>query len=93
MKKLPMFSLVVFCGDCELKDVSFIPQGCYLASGRMAVLAVDDIISANSSANYSDKWEVVRLLQKAVSDGGDQSLQAQHITYIQDMLGTNKRYE
>ena len=92
MQQLPMYSMVVFCGDCELKDVNFIPPGCYLATGGSVVAAVDHIINAKPRASYSDKWEVARLLQKAVADGGDQHLQVQHVANIHGMLGTDRRF-
>ena len=93
MQRLPMYSMVVFCGNCELKDVNFIPPGCFLATGGSVVAAVDHIINTKPRASYSDKWEVARLLQKAAGDGGDQRLQAQHVADIHDMLGTDRRFE
>lgn len=92
MKNLPMYSLVVFCGNCTLKDVSFVPQGCYLTTGRKFIKAFDDIIKSNLPTNYSDKWEVARLLQQAVNDGGNKSLQTQHIIDIHNMLVTSRYY-
>ena len=93
MATIPMISLVVFAGDCELKDVSFIPHDCYLAKYYRAVQAVYDIIESHPSAHYTDRWEVARLLKDAVDRGGDAYLQGQHIYDIHDMLGTNRRYE
>lgn len=93
MATLPMFSLVVFAGDCELKDVTFIPHECYLATFYRSIEAVYDIIESYPSVQYSDRWEVANLLKAAVERGSNTYLQEQHVYDIHDMLGTNRRYE
>lgn len=93
MATLPMYSLVVFAGDCELKDVNFIPHDCYLSTFYWSIKAVYDIIEDHPSAQYTDRWEVANLLKGAVERGGNAFLQEQHIYDIHDMLGTNRKYE
>lgn len=90
---LPMYSLVVFAGDCELKDITFIPHDSYLATLNMAIHAVYDIIDSNPAAQYTDKWEVANLLKAAVDRGELSYLQEKHVEDIKEMLGTNRRYE
>ena len=93
MATLPMYSLVVFAGDCELKDVNFIPYDCYLSTFYRSVYAVYDIIESHPSAHYTDRWEVANLLKAAVDRGSYIDLQEQHVYDIHDMLGTNRKYE
>lgn len=93
MATLPMYSLVVFAGDCELKDVNFIPHDCYLSTFYRSVYAVYDIIESHPSAHYTDRWEVANLLKAAVDRGSYIDLQEQHVYDIHDMLGTNRKYE
>ena len=93
MARLPMYSLVVFAGDCELKDVTFIPHDCYLATYYRAIEAVHDIVCSHPIAQYTDRWEVANLLKAAVNKGDSVYLQKQHVHSIHDMLGTNRRYE
>jgi len=93
MATLPMYSLVVFAGDCELKDVNFIPHDCYLSTFYRSVHAVYDIIESHQPAHYTDRWEVANLLKAAVDRGGITNLQNQHVYDIHDMLGTNRKYE
>ena len=93
METLPMYSLVVFAGDCELKDVNFIPHDCYLSTFYRSIEAIYDIIESHPSFHYRDRWEVANLLKAAVDRGGNTFLQEQHIYDIHDMLGTNRRYE
>lgn len=93
MATLPMYSLVVFAGDCELKDVNFIPHDCYLSTFYWSIKAIYDIIEEHPSARYTDRWEVANLLKAAVDHGGNTYLQEQHVNDIHDMLGTNRKYE
>ena len=93
MATLPMYSLVVFAGDCEIKDVTFIPHDSYLATFYRSIEAVYDIIESHPSTHYTDRWEVANLLKVAVERGGNLYLQEQHVHDIHDMLGINRRYE
>ena len=93
MATLPMFSLVVFAGDCELKDVTFIPHDCYLATFYRSIEAIYDIIESYPPIHYTDRWEVANILKAAVERGGNTYLQEQHVYDIHDMLGTNRKYE
>lgn len=93
MATLPMYSLVVFAGDCELKDVTFIPHDCYLSTYYRSIEAIYDIIESHPSFHYQDRWEVANILKAAVDRGGNTFLQEQHVYDIHDMLGTNRRYE
>ena len=88
-----MYSLVVFAGDCELKDVTFIPHDCYLATYNRAIEAVYDIIENHPIYPSQDKWKIANLLKAAVERGGNAYIQEQHVADIQDMLGTNRKYE
>jgi len=56
MATLPMYSLVVFAGDCELKDVTFIPRDSYLATFYRSIEAVCDIIASHPPVNYTNKF-------------------------------------
>lgn len=93
MAKLPMYSLVVFAGDCELKDVTFIPHDSYLATFFRTIEAIYDIIDSHPSIHYTDRWEVANTLKAAVERGGNTYLQERHVHDIHDMLGTNRKYE
>lgn len=93
MATLPMYSLVVFAGDCELKDVTFIPYDCYLSTFYRSIEAIYDIMEFHPSFHYQDRWEVANILKAAVDRGGNTFLQEQHVNDIHDMLGTNRRYE
>ncbi len=92
MASLPMYSLVVFAGDCELKDVTFIPHDSYLATFYKSIKAIYDIIESHPPVHYIDRWEVANILKAAVDRGGNVYLQEKHVHNIHDMLGSNRRY-
>ena len=89
MKKIPYYSVVVFYGDCELRDISFIPSGTFVAKPHR-LSDVLDAIFANPDANYTDKHEIMNILKSAVDNGNDSETQTKHVENIKDMLGKDR---
>lgn len=87
---VPFYSVVVFYGKCELKDVSFIPKDTYLLKPNRIKDVLDIIRKENSSVNYPDINETIKILKEAVSTGENPENQAQHIENIQEMLGKER---
>lgn len=92
-EKLPMFSVIVFYGDCNLRDISFIPSGTYVTTARRVLDVVDTIIGNNPPANYTDKQEVIRILAKAVQNGADWESRNRHAESVKDMLGKDRVFD
>jgi len=92
-ENLPFFSIVVFYGDCQFKDVSFVPEGTYLTKSRHIQKVVAKILKENAPANYSNKSEVVSILKDAVKTGESRETQIQHVENIQDMIGKHRIFE
>ena len=83
----PIYSVIVFYGNCVFRDISGIPNNTFVIKPR----ALSDVMSAIQSqdieANYLDKRGVVRLLREAVTNGGNRQIVAQHsqmVRYIAD---------
>ena len=91
-ENIPFFSIVVFCGDCELRDVSFVPNGTFVVIEER-VMEVIRIIQANEPAPYTDKHEVIRVLKEAVENGEHKETQIQHIENVVDMLGRHRVFD
>lgn len=89
MKKIPHYSVVVFYGDCELRDISFIPSGTFVAKPHRLGEVLDTIF-ANPDANYTDKHEIMNILKSAVDNGNDSETQTKHVENIHDMLGKDR---
>ena len=89
MNKIPYYSVIVFYGDCELRDISFIPSGTFVAKPHRLGEVLDTIF-ANPDANYTDKHEIMNILKSAVDNGNDSETQNKHVENIKDMLGKDR---
>lgn len=90
---IPFYSVVVFYGDCVLKDVSFVPNGTYLVKSYRVLEVMDIILSNKKLAQYNNINEIVRILNEAVKNGENTQNQIQHIRNINDMLGKDRIME
>ena len=86
---LPFYSVVVFDGDCELRDVSFIPESTFVIKPHR-LSDVLDMIFENPDAEYTDKREVMRILKNAVDNGNNTDNQEKHVKNIKNMLGKDR---
>lgn len=88
--KLPYFSVIVFSNHCELKELSIIPKDTFVTKGNRILDVINHIKDNYPEANYTNKHEVVNILQKAVNNGNSVDTQKQHIEDVHDMLGTDR---
>jgi hypothetical protein len=89
-ENIPFHSVVVFFGDCVLKDINFIPEGTFLVKSARVLEVMDIILNKNKLAPYTDKFEVVRVLKEAMHNGFNKAIQTQHVENIRDMLGKHR---
>jgi hypothetical protein len=89
-ENIPFYSVVVFYGDCVLKDINFVPDGTFLVKSSRVLEVLDIILTKNELAQYSDKFEVVKVLKEAVYNGNIKEIQTQHIENVRDMLGKHR---
>jgi len=87
---VPFYSIVVFCGDCELRDINFVPNGTFLVKSNRVLEVMETLIKDNEAAGYTNKHEIVRVLKEAVKNGEDKETQIQHIKNVQEMLGKHR---
>jgi hypothetical protein len=92
-EKIPFFSIVVFYGDCVLKEVNFIPNGTFLVKWDRVIEVMKKITNENILAPYTNKREVVNLLKSAVLNGENEEIIKQHIKNIKDMLGKERIFD
>lgn len=91
-ESIPFFSVVVFYGDCDLKGISFVPEGTFVVKPSR-LFDVVDIIRNYAPANYTDKSEVLRVLSQAVRNGDNPDVRVRHIRNVNDMLGKERILE
>ncbi len=92
-KNIPFYSLILFSGDCELKEINFVPAGTYLIKSSRLFEVLELIKITNKPAPYTDKHEVVRLLQSAVGNGDLCINREMHNQAIKDMLGKDRIFD
>lgn len=91
--KIPFYSVVVFYGDCVLKDINFVPDGTFLVKSNRVLEVIDLIMTQHELAPYTDKFEIVRVLKQGVLNGKNLAIKTQHADNIQDMLGKHRIYD
>lgn len=87
-EEIPCFSIVVFFGDCELKDISFIPHNTFIVKSYKVLEVIQHILSTQKEITISEN--IPRLLNQAFDYGNDQNIRTKHIENINDMLGKDR---
>jgi len=92
-EKIPFFSIVVFYGDCELKEINYVPKGTFLIKPPRLFEVLKLIRKNNDPAPYTNKQEIVNVLKQAVRNGESIDTQEKHIADIHDMLGKHRIFD
>ena len=92
-EKVPFYSIIVFYGDCQLKDIDFIPKGTYITKWYRVLDVVNKIINENPPANYKDKIHIIKTLKSAVERGNKIDVSDRHLEGIKDMMGTDRIFQ
>ena len=90
---VPFYSIVLFYGDCVLKDISFVPNGTFLVKSNRTLEVLKLITKNNEPVRYSNKSEIVGILKEAVKNGEDSEIQTRHLETIKDMLGKERIFD
>jgi hypothetical protein len=89
-ESIPFYSVIVFYGDSVLREISFVPDGTFLVKQDRITEVLDIILDRNELAHFSDKFEIFKVLRKAVQDGENKEIQTHHIDSINAMLGKHR---
>ncbi|WP_339924081.1 nuclease-related domain-containing protein [uncultured Cyclobacterium sp.] len=92
-ENIPFFSIIVFFGDCEFKEINFVPEGTFLVKFPRLFEVLRLIKQNNEVAPYTNKKEIVGVLKKAVLTGENIRNQEKHIKNINDMLGKDRIFD
>ena len=92
-ENIPFFSVIVFFGDCELKEINYVPKGTYLVKSHRVFEVLNLIKNENQPTEYTNKREVVDKLKEFVSLGENVEYQKQHIENIKDMVGKDRIFK
>ena len=92
-ENIPFFSIIVFFGNCELKEINYVPKGTYLVKSHRVFEVLQLIKKENELANYTNKREVVERLKELVTLGENDKFQKQHIQNINDVVGRERIFK
>lgn len=85
---LPIYNIVLFAGDCTLKDISYISENRYVGY-TSEIMQVIKTVKGFCDAGYTDKREVARVLNKAVRDGENPEIVSNHLFMAQSAARNN----
>ena len=89
---IPVFSMIVFFGDCEFKNLIDLPSRTFLTKSNKVMNRFNEILENNQPAKYKNKWEIASLLKQAVKNGENSIILEKHIENIQKLKTRNRFY-
>lgn len=75
---VPFYSIIVFYGNCDLRDVDAIPDGTYVVYSHQVRALIDYLLTTKPRATYADKRGVVDTLKAAVVNGNSLEVVQSH---------------
>ena len=88
--KIPFFPIIVFYGDCQLKNINYVPEGTFIVKPNRILEALNTIKDSNPPAPYENKKAVVDKLKQAVKYGANIDYHRQHVDNIRNMTGKHR---
>lgn len=83
--RIPIFSVVIFYGDCEFKKLHSIPNNVFVIKPYEIKRTIDFITTNYPKANYTNKREIVDILRQSTINGADYEVQQSHIEYVEEV--------
>lgn len=81
--QLPVYNIVLFDGDCMLKDISYLQFGTFVGyTGD--IMEVLETVRGFGNATYTDKKEVAYVLREAVRNGENPAIVASHAAEVRN---------
>jgi hypothetical protein len=84
---IPMFNVVVFYGECEIKELSNLPREARVIYSNQIHEVIDHITQNYPKAQYSNKREIVSELSKAKINGDIAEVKESHIENVTAYVG------
>ena len=76
---IPIYSLIIFYGKCELKKVSDIPIDTMIIKSRSSIKTFNTILQNNDSSSCYNLYELREILNNGVCNGRIKEIKSQHI--------------
>ncbi|MDR0768679.1 MAG: hypothetical protein LBE71_02055 [Dysgonamonadaceae bacterium] len=73
--------------------LKLLKQGTFITYSEGVIDVINTIMTNNEPANYTDKYEVIRVLKDAVQNGDNGEIKIKHIENIKEMLSKDRIYD
>jgi hypothetical protein len=84
LEGIPFYSLIIFYGNCELKNLSQIPSEVNIVKSNDAIEAINYLIQNQSEFNYKDLSAMEAVFFESVNNGEDSEIRLKHIENIRN---------
>ena len=91
--QVPIYSVIVFYGECVLKEISFVPRDNYVVKAQRIVEVMDLLHRENEMIHYPNLNEMLIAFRQAVKNGENEEIVWQHVKDIEDMLGADRVFK
>jgi hypothetical protein len=91
-QNIPFFSVIVFYGNCDLKQITDVPENCYVANELALNDVMNRILTQNTPIEIPHIENICSKFQEAVANGNNSEIRQQHIRNIQEMMSKEKMY-
>ena len=93
LSNIPYFSVIVFYGNCDLKNINFIPNGSFIAKSTRVISLIKSILGENTHYDYENIDDLKFVLKEAVLNGEVYENRHKHIQNVTDMLGEHRIFD
>ncbi len=93
LKKVPFYSVVVFYGNCDLRNIKFVPPNTFIVKSDRVLDFIKTISTNNEIVYYLNENELIEVLKEAVDNGGKSEIQYQHCANVKNLLGVERVYD
>ena len=83
---IPFYSVIIFYGNCELKNISFTSENTFVSKQSMTINIINTIINNNETINYSNKNEIIELLKKYTLNGENEDIRNHHSNNVKEYI-------
>ena len=89
---IPFYSIIVFYGNCEFRNVSEIPNDAIIMRPNEAISLLNRLITNEAPINYANKDTLIQLLNGFVTNGANPQIRTQHTQYVRHLLHNTPSY-
>ena len=83
---IPFYSVIIFYGDCELKNISFTSKNTFVSKQSMTINIMNTILNNNETIDYSNKNEIIELLKKYTLNGENEDIRNHHSNNVKEYI-------